>query len=372
MESVKKNQQVIKSLMSDAKRKGYITIDDIFGAIDSVNLLIDDVDRICDILANRGIIIRDGEDTDSVGAQQNEIGYLSDRSKVDYDEIFLRVLDIDESLDIYINNLRHIAPPRVGEEHELIYKAREGNEYARNRLLDMHLKVVVRIALHYFEKYTFPLADTIQNGNIGLIIALNKMPLTPEYRYSSYAPWWIRQTIMRYNNSFCNKHYVPTYLKEKLYQTFDLINIHNCEECYKTSNYCCNNLIQEIAEKISGTKEIAIYYLYLLEEAMSLNEILEDNNDTLLSDNNVFMDILIEKLTYEECKIAIENILNKLKPKEKDIIKERFGLGENKSKTLEEIGSTMGITRERVRQIEKKAILRLTHPSCTKILREYY
>ena len=371
MGSSQKNKQVIDSLISDANKKGYISIDDIFLAIDSVNSPIDDVDRVCDILANRGIIIRDSDDTDLLETQQKEIGYLSDRSKVDYNKVFLRVLDIDRSLDSYINNLRHIAPPRIGEEHELVYKAREGNEYARNRLISMHLKVAVRIALSYFEKYEFPLADTIQNGNLGLIIALNKIPLTSGYRYSTYAPWWIRQTIMRYNNSFCNKHYVPNHLKEKLYQTFDLINRHNCSECYKNSNYC-KSLIQEISERISDTTERAIYYLYLLEEAMSLNEILKDNNDTLLSDNNLFMEILINQLVHKECKNVIAYMLNKLKPREKEIIRERFGLSTNNPKTLEEIGNTLGITRERVRQIEKKAILKLMHPSCANILKEFY
>ena len=371
MDNLQKNRQVTKELITNAKKKGYATIDDIFTAIDCVNLPVDDVDRICDILVNKGIIILDIDDTDVVDTQQDETGYLYGRSKVDYDEIFFRVINIDESLYDYINNLRHIAPPRIGEEYDLIYRARDGNKYARNRLINMHLKVSVRIALSYFDKYAFPLADTIQNGNLGLLIALEKMPLTSEYRFSTYAPWWIRQSIMRYNNSFCNKFYIPTHLKEKLYQTFDLFNIHNCVECYKTNEYC-EELIQEIVNKISKTTEMATYYLFLLEEVISLDAILKEGNDTLLSDNNLSMEILIEDIMYEESKKVISNTLNKFKPRQKEIIKQRFGLSTSKPKKLEEIGKLFGLTRERVRQIEKKVISRLKHPSYSKTLKDFY
>lgn len=371
VDNLQKNRQVVEKIIFEAKGKGYVTTDDIFAAIDVADLPIDDVERICDMLVDRGIIIRNSEDTDEVDAQKDETGYLSERSKVDYDKIFLRAIDIDESLHYYINNLKHIAPPGRGEEYELAYKAREGNKYARNRLIAMHLKVVVRIALSYFDKYAFPLADTIQNGNTGLLIALEKMPLTPEYRFSTYAPWWVMQLIMRDNNSFGNKFYVPIHLREKLYQTADLFNGHNCVECYETNEYC-KELTREIVDKISKTTEKATYYLSLLEQVISLDEVLQDDNNLLFSDNNLSMDMLIDDIMYEECRKTIASTLDILTPREKKVIIERFGLNANKPKTLEEIGGLFGVTRERIRQIEVKAIARLRHPRCSKILKNFY
>ena len=367
-----KRQQIIETLISLSIDRGYITSDDIVSTADSIDLPLDDIDRICETLIDNGIIIRDDEDASDRVGNEDLNGYFSVYSKIDYSEVFKRILQIDESLTTYINELKQIIPPRKGEEKQLIYQARRGNNYARNRLVSMFLKTSARIALYFHDKWQFPLADTIQDGNLGLIYAVDKMPLNPQYRFSTYAPFWIRQTMMKNNISFCSAFYLPTHIKNKLYRIIDIDNSHSCNNCGIDVNEYCKELVKEIALTISETTN-RVKYLLSLTKPIAFTLLHKYDEYTPITSSLRDMDMLSldEASSLLFLENQIEDTLRSLKPREQRVIQLRFGLEDGLERTLEEVGIELGVTRERIRQIEAKALRKLRHPSRSKKLRGF-
>lgn len=198
VDTTAQRQNGISVLLGVSTSKGYITFDDILDVIldviDRLELPLDDVDRISGQLLSVGCIIKETNEQISVEESKED---FSDRSKLDYEVIYAEVLALDPSLAEYIKCLRQIRPPALRETENLIYQAKNGNEYAKTRIVTMYLKVVVRIALWASKKYKIPVEDAIQNGNIGLVIAVGKFESLSDNKFSTYAPWWIRQIISR-------------------------------------------------------------------------------------------------------------------------------------------------------------------------------
>ena len=160
--------QLIEQLLLLSKSKTFLTTEDILNKVIAANLPVDELDRVCESLLDKGVLIC--QDPSEIDYDINLDDVFNDRSQIDYEIIFNRVIQIDNSLKDYISDLRQIPSPKTNEEKRLIVRAREGNGYATNRIITMFLKVVVRIALWYYDNYSLPLMDTIQDGNVGLLM----------------------------------------------------------------------------------------------------------------------------------------------------------------------------------------------------------
>lgn len=357
-----------KKALNDLERayrsRGFITVDEIIDCTEVLSLPLDELEHLCDLLISKGFIIRDEVGDDVI---ENDDEEISDYSQLDYEKIYNRVVILEPSLEPFIDDVRSILPPQLREEAELVSQAKEGNLFAKNRLITMNLRIVVKMALSFFEKYNYPLVDSIQYGNIGLVKALNKMPMEEGIRFSTYAPWWIRQVIFRNINLGDNQLYIPVHLKEKLIDVYEEKRRHYCKECKGT---LCRNLTEIISINLQVDFKTAQQYLILTEHSFSLEKLMEKEEDRF-SDNGNFEELMIHEVSLKHLNRLIRRILSELKENEREVIFYRFGFKGDEPMTLGQIGDIFGLTRERIRQIEKKAIKRIRHPSRLKYLRCY-
>jgi len=351
------HKDIVQDLYSEYQINGYISENHVLDSLIGHKLPLDEIDAALETLLAMGVIIRD----DSVDVDD----IIYDRSQIDYELVFKEVIEIDVSLTLLINEIRDIKPPQHREWQNLMLAAKNGNVYARERIILMYMRVAVNIALWYYKKLNIPLADAIQNGCLGLIMAFEKFDLGRQDSFSQYAPFWIRQYITRYANPPNSLFYYPVHMKEKLFSVLDIVDDHDCDIC---GNFLtCPNLLNEIADKLYCNIEEAIELLWHLTPIDSLERMLDDEENSL-SDNNEFAKNMSDEYFEKELRIAIANILEILTPVEKGVIIKRFGLFGNVVHTLEEVGNKLGVTRERVRQIEAKSLRQLRkHKQINKI-----
>lgn len=357
-------KQVTSTLIQLAKQKGYITYDDIINSADSAALPIDEVERLCELVILEGVIIRDNDelvaskDANAVNLE-NTLSTKHDKSRLNYNSIYKRVLAIDKSLAGYIEKIKLIEPPQQGEEALLIHHAKEGNQFARDRIVTMFLKMALRIALWHHEKFGYPLDETIQDANIGLLLAVEKFPIDKNFRYSTYAPWWVRQYITRKTQGLSKTFYdIPVHLKEKLILVLKIQRIHNCPQCI-CHEYCVN-LLGVICDQLSIDQGMASYYLDLISDPFSVEDLIEiEEENQLLNDKGKASEDIFETLHLSGLKEQLTEILSLLKERERTVLELRYGLIDGEQRTLEEVGILFGVTRERIRQIEAKAFVRI-------------
>lgn len=339
--------KVKERLLEFSQKKGYLTFNDILNVTETERLPIDDVDRLCDLIIAEGTIIKED---DSVQIPQDSV-ISFDRSKYDYDRLYKKIIKIDSSLSWYIDRVRNIEPPRLGEEAFLLQHVKEGNQYAKERLILMFLKVALRIAYWHHEKFGFPLDETIQDANVGLVLAIDKyFQKNRTSRFSTYAPWWIRNYIMRSTQGLNTSYNIPIHLKEKIISVIKIKNSHYCNEC--DSSLFCPQLINEIRHHLNCSYGTAKRCLQLTLDPISLNELNERDE----SDYGETEEQIINKIYHELVKDEIEKALLNLPLRYHIVICERFGFNGKQPKSLEQTGKMLGITRERARQIEAKTI----------------
>lgn len=346
------HESITEELHNEYMLHGYITEQQIFDVIEKNNIPLFDVEYICDQLLAKGVIIRDDAvDHDSV--EQEEY----DRSQTDYVALFETVLEIDPSLKEFIEYVKNIQAPQHREWYNLLPQAQNGNDYARTRVFEMYIRVVVKTALVLSQKYNLELADTIQDGLIGLHTAIDKFEFGRQDLFTTYFPFWVRQMIMREAITRNPTVYFPVHIKEKLFSIYDNVDEHECDQCKKKNP--CPQLIHGIAEELDCSYEEAMrLYCYII-PFDSLEYLLEED-ETIFSDHDEFTDIMIEHIERwslsKDLKKAMNSCLNK---RECEVIFRRYGFNNFDIHTLEMVGELMGITRERVRQIEANAIRKL-------------
>nr|WP_282435660.1 sigma-70 family RNA polymerase sigma factor [Paenibacillus sp. SZ31] len=224
-------------------------------------------------------------------------------------------------------------------------------------MVTMFLKVALRIALRNHEKFGYPLDETIQNANIGLLLAVEKIPVDKNLKYSTYATWWVRQYIARETQGISRVFYTfPAHVREKLLIVVNTKRSHDCSQCISGEN--CINLIECIAKQLNIDKNRAIWYLKILEDPLSIEQLISFD-DCLLSDYGDQKEKLMLRIYKSNLKYMLYEAFSILNSKEKQVLEFRYGLLDGKQKTLEEIGAIYGVTRERIRQIESKALNKL-------------
>ena len=267
--------------------------------------------------------------------------------------------DSDDSLNNYIRKISSIAVLSPEEEKQIAQIAKEGSEKdslkAKQQLVQANLKLVVNIARKTIQVSHLPMIDLIQEGNLGLMVAVEKFDYKLGYRFSTYAAWWIKQAIFKAisEQSHCVK--IPVYIQETL-SKFSKVK-SSLEQKYNTQvkNEDVAKTMNISAEKIdmflgAYTKSISMDSAYELNSGneVTLSDILEDPNASVYADAE-----------YENLKKDIETVVSKLKEREQAVVKMRFGLGEWSKTTLEEIGKLYGVTKECIRQTEEKKIKKL-------------
>ncbi|KJS16031.1 MAG: hypothetical protein VR69_11085 [Peptococcaceae bacterium BRH_c4b] len=355
-------QAVIEKVFSEYVEKGYVTEDSILDLVGEYDLPLTEISRVCEYLVSKGVIIRDDtvDDANSTG---------TDYSQSDYSKTFDDVVTVDESLISFIDYIRDIQPPQWREAQYLLPKAKNGNPYAKQRMVEMYLRVVIRIALSFHKKYGFPLADTIQAGCMGLVIALDKYEAGRQDKFLTYAPWWIRQVIARELSVGNPMLYFPVHVCDSLLVVYKVEINHYCDQC--KDGRICTALVSEVADKLDCPEDEALQLIQYIEPFESIKQ-LADENESVFYDYGAFGSEMFDHIAYSELRSLIADVIGTLKVREKEVLQYRFGLLDNEPLTLEQVGNIYGLTRERVRQIEAKAIKKMRHPSRSTVLKDFY
>lgn len=329
---------------------GFVSEQEIFEAVQENNIPLFEVEYICDQLLSKGVVIRDIDDNESDSEDDN------DRSSTDYEAIYNTVCEIEPSLCNFISYIQSVQPPQNREWRNLLPQAQNGNLYARTRVFEMYMRVAVKMALSFSTRYNLPLEDTIQDGMIGLYTAIDKFEFGKQDMFTTYFPFWIRQSIMREAATRNPTIYIPVHVKDRLFNIYDIEEKHSCEICDKQD--ICPSLINEIAKALECEYEEALRLYKYLVPFESIEELLATNDD-VFSDQGLLWEDTVSELEKEATHVVMLHVLSKLSEKDNYVLNKRYGLLDDNPMTLEQVGNEMGVTRERVRQIEAKAIRKL-------------
>ena len=272
---------------------------------------------------------------------------------------------IDDPVRMYLKDIGKIPLLDPDKEVELAVKCKDGNESAKNELIEANLRLVVSIAKKYVGKGMYFL-DLIQEGNLGLIKAVEKFDHTKGYKFSTYATWWIRQAITRAIADQARTIRIPVHMVE---------TIHRVSRTSRQllQEYGREPTVDEIAEKLGMTPEKVREIMKTAQEPISLETPIGEEEDSHLGDflPDESTPTPAEAVSAQLLREALEKVLHTLSEREETVIKLRFGLEDGRSRTLEEVGKEFGITRERIRQIEAKALRKLRHQSRSKALKGF-
>ena len=273
---------------------------------------------------------------------------------------------IPDSTRAYLKTICNHPLLTAQEEQMLGQRMKEGDKTAREVLITSNLRLVVSIAKKYISKTKIPFLDLIQEGNIGLVTAVDKWDYSLGYRFSTYATWWIKQAISKIVVEQSRLIRVPVHIIEQLSK----LN-KTTTELFQELNREPTTL--EIAKRMDIEEKKVKELRAIIKDPISIDQTLNDEEDTtigdLVADDSI--EDPIENMYHAEMSNSITKVLQTLDKREAEILSLRYGLGGTKACTLEEIGMTYGLTKERIRQIENKALTKLRHPMRANLLKEY-
>ncbi|MCL1975735.1 MAG: RNA polymerase sigma factor RpoD [Firmicutes bacterium] len=351
--------------MESAKQKGHISYTDIMEALCEVDLSPEQIDELYEQLAHAGV---------DIGAPTVVMEAVTDPDDEDVPvvveplEIDLSVPEgtaIDDPVRMYLKEIGRVPLLSADEEVELARLMEEGDDEAKRRLSEANLRLVVSIAKRYVGRGMLFL-DLIQEGNLGLIKAVEKFDYLKGFKFSTYATWWIRQAITRAIADQARTIRIPVHMVETINK---LIRVQRqlIQELGR------DPMPEEIAAEMEITEERVREILKISQEPVSLETPIGEEEDSHLGDFIEDEEALApaEAASFFLLREQLEDVLSTLTQREKKVLQLRFGLDDGRSRTLEEVGQVFGVTRERIRQIEAKALRKLRHPSRSKKLKDY-
>ena len=358
---VKDFEQRKETLIKKGKEVGFITYEELAEELKGLEVSSDLLDELYNALMENDISVISESDLDD-DSEEDDGGNLEDILK---DDSIAKELTINDPVRMYLKEIGKISLLSLDEETELSKKIAEGDEMAKNRLAESNLRLVVSIAKRYVGRGMLFL-DLIQEGNIGLMKAVEKFDATKGYKFSTYATWWIRQAITRAIADQARTIRVPVHMVET-------INKLSRFQRQLTLELNREPTDEELAEKMNMSPENIREVIKIAQDPVSLETPIGEEEDSHLGDfvpdesNMSPEDFTVHEMLKEE----ISDVLLTLTEREEQVLRLRFGLDDGSSKTLEEVGQMFGVTRERIRQIEAKALRKLRHPSRSRKLKDF-
>ena len=360
-EGEKLKQEKVNKILKKAKEKGQITYGDLASELDDVNP--DQIDKVFDAFEELGVdLLNDdlGEEPDIEDLKEVENLKLDEITDTTYEGI-----NVDDPVRMYLREIGRVPLLTFDEELDLAKRILKGDEEAKKKLAESNLRLVVSIAKKYVGRGMLFL-DLIQEGNMGLIKAVEKFDYTKGFKFSTYATWWIRQAITRAIADQARTIRIPVHMVETI------------NKLIRTSRHLLQQLgreptPEEIAEEMEIPVEKVMEIQKIAQDPVSLETPIGEEDDSHLGDFIQDEDSPAphDSAAYTLLKEQLEEVMSTLTPREEKVLKLRFGLEDGKARTLEEVGREFQVTRERIRQIEAKALRKLRHPSRSKKLRDY-
>ena len=351
----------VNNILKKAKEQGSITYGDLAKELDDVNP--EQIDKVFDAFEALGVNLSDDLDDEEPDIEDlKEVEYLKldEITDTSYEGI-----NVDDPVRMYLREIGRIPLLTFDQELDLAKRILDGDEDAKKQLAESNLRLVVSIAKKYVGRGMLFL-DLIQEGNMGLIKAVEKFDYTKGFKFSTYATWWIRQAITRAIADQARTIRIPVHMVETI------------NKLIRTSRHLLQQLgreptPEEIAEEMEIPVEKVMEIQKIAQDPVSLETPIGEEDDSHLGDFIQDDDSPAphDSAAYTLLKEQLEEVMKTLTPREAKVLKLRFGLEDGKARTLEEVGREFEVTRERIRQIEAKALRKLRHPSRSKKLRDY-
>ncbi len=361
---------VINELAERGKKRGSpLTGTEVLTALEGVDCEIEELENLCEELEKQGVDISGDAEAELFSftdMDEDEEQLVLETDPEEVDELLAQEgLQMDDPVRMYLKDIGKVPLLSADKELELAYKMSQGDIDAKNQLVTANLRLVVSIAKRYINRGMFFL-DLIQEGNLGLMKAVDKFDYNKGYKFSTYATWWIRQAITRAIADQARTIRIPVHMVETINKVLrtsrQLLQEYGREATAEEIATEMNYSVDKVRDILKIAQEPVSLEMPIGEEEDShLGDFIADDHTPSPSDSASFT-MLHEQLL---------EVLKTLTPREESVLKLRFGLEDGRPRTLEEVGKVFDITRERIRQIEAKALRKLRHPSRSKKLKDY-
>lgn len=363
-------EEHVNAMITQGKKNGNVlSLTEVGDYLSKLNISKEEIDEIYDRVEKNGISLVDScepnseELADEEGDDDGVV--LTKTGEIDVEATVPKTLPTDDPVRMYLKEIGKVSLLTADEERELAIRMEQGDEEAKKKLCESNLRLVVSIAKRYLNR-GLSFLDLIQEGNLGLIKAVDKFDYTKGYKFSTYATWWIRQAITRSIADQARTIRIPVHMVETINK---LIRISR----QLLQEYGREPTSEEIAKEMGITVEKVREIKKISQDPVSLETPIGEEEDSHLGDFIPDDDVPapVDAAAYSMLKEQLMEVLDTLSDREKKVLMLRFGLEDGRPRTLEEVGKEFNVTRERIRQIEAKALRKLRHPSRSKKLKDY-
>lgn len=363
-------EEHVNAMITQGKKNGNVlSLTEVGDYLSKLNISKEEIDEIYDRVEKNGISLVDSREPNSEELADEEGDddgvVLTKTGEIDVEATVPKTLPTDDPVRMYLKEIGKVSLLTADEERELAIRMEQGDEEAKKKLCESNLRLVVSIAKRYLNR-GMSFLDLIQEGNLGLIKAVDKFDYTKGYKFSTYATWWIRQAITRSIADQARTIRIPVHMVETINK---LIRISR----QLLQEYGREPTSEEIAKEMGITVEKVREIKKISQDPVSLETPIGEEEDSHLGDFIPDDDVPapVDAAAYSMLKEQLMEVLDTLSDREKKVLMLRFGLEDGRPRTLEEVGKEFNVTRERIRQIEAKALRKLRHPSRSKKLKDY-
>ena len=341
----------IQSLLNYAKKTGNITEEEIGTKLIKMDLTADELNDVVEYLTSEGVTVEPA---------------VVEIIKDDELKEIISTVKVDDPVKMYLKDIGTVQLLNSDQEVELAKRILEGDQQAKSELSERNLKLVVSIAKKYVNRSSMQFLDLIQEGNLGLLKAVEKFDYTKGFRFSTYATWWIRQAITRAIADQARTIRIPVHMVETIHKLSRVSKQLMAELGRDPSN-------SEIAERMGISEQRVCEIQKIAQDPVSLESPVGEEDESKISDfvEDDTIKSPTESTAQDILKSQLLSVIETLTPREQKVIRLRYGLDDGHARTLEEVGKEFNVTRERIRQIEAKALRKLRHPNRSKKLQDF-